>query len=175
MYRPAVKKLTLGEQLKVRIGDHGYVFKTLGLNGGLTNPKLHLYTWFNEKTHTNKVTMLGMFSKTYGDDGVARMIEIGRKSSSMDTKKIASRLLGGLPMKVENRMVNQWLKKGNPPEAIFELLQLNKGLDDILTNPNLMMWEGYRIKFDSIPDEDVFTIMQTRSRVSTVSRMRLIW
>ncbi|KAG3109716.1 hypothetical protein PI125_g10673 [Phytophthora idaei] len=53
-----------------------YVSKKLELNGELdkvlTNPKFHLYTdRFNERKTTNKVTMLGMFRKTYGDDGVA--------------------------------------------------------------------------------------------------------
>ncbi|KAG2991740.1 hypothetical protein PC128_g23282 [Phytophthora cactorum] len=52
-----------------------YVFKKLELNGELdkvlTNPKFHLYTdRFNEKTHEQRA-MLGMFRKTYGDDGVA--------------------------------------------------------------------------------------------------------
>ncbi|KAF4144131.1 hypothetical protein GN958_ATG06670 [Phytophthora infestans] len=187
--------------------------------------------------------MIDMFSNTYQDDGAAKMIEMGKKSLNMETRKIASRLqqelvkkwvdnaespdavfellkldkagfdlfrsplvntfyaflkkdmawgiedrmlrtligkygyaglskifilgepridlLGRLPMKLENRMVSKWLDNDISPDKVFELLQLNKGLDRLLTDPNLMMWQSYRVMFNSKRGVDATTTMHT--------------
>ncbi|KAG3023237.1 hypothetical protein PC120_g7667 [Phytophthora cactorum] len=223
------------------------IFTTPPLNKEISNPTLNLFAAYidlsNKQNSAMKMTMLDMFSKTYSDNGVAMMIELGMKAPT--TKTFASRLraellmkwgdnaesaddvskilkldqagidlfatpqlntwyahnrqgyirnpedvmlevlvskqgygygrlleifrhgqrridiLGDLPMRLENRMVKQWLETGKSPDKVFELLQLNKGLDNLLMNPNLMVWEGYWIRFNSLPDVDTTTMMHT--------------
>ncbi|KAG3063214.1 hypothetical protein PI125_g24386 [Phytophthora idaei] len=226
----------------------GYkIFTTPPLNKEISNPTLNLFAAYidlsNKQNSAMHMTMLDMFSKTYSDNGVAKMIELGMKAPT--TEIFASRLqtellgkwddnaesagdvfkilkldqagidlfatpqlntwyahiskgyirnpedvmlevlvskqgygygrlleifrhgqrridiLGDLPMRLETRMVKQWLETRTSPDKVFEILQLNQGLDSLLTNPNLRMWESYRIKLRSQKPEKVPPMMST--------------
>ncbi|KAG2778244.1 hypothetical protein Pcac1_g11743 [Phytophthora cactorum] len=221
------------------------IFTTPPANKDFTNSMLYLYAVyldkFNRQYPTKRISMFDMLSKAYGENGVAKMVELGMKNPTME--KVSSRLrgdllskwynseesaevvfkvlkldhagydlfatpqlntwyahirqsydlipedvmleelvgkygydglskifilgerrtdlFGKLPMNLENKMVNQWLNGNKSPNEVFEMLQLNKGLDSLLANPNLRMWESYRIKLRSQKPEKVPPMMST--------------
>ncbi|KAG6958608.1 hypothetical protein JG687_00009289 [Phytophthora cactorum] len=65
------------------------IFTAPPMHKGTTNPALDLYVayvrQFNEhaKKTKKKIGLLDMFSKTYGDNGVAKMVEMGTNSADM--------------------------------------------------------------------------------------------
>lgn len=260
MLSPKVaKELTFLENRKVqkwvdKQKTQEYVFTKLGLNSGLdkalSNPKLHVYAAyidrFNVKNPSNKVALLDKFSEKYTDEGVAKMVEMGIRSSNLETENFASRLwrellnkwmdnaesaegvfkilkldevgggifatplfntwytfikegytrqaedivlrvlsdrygydglsriffrgqrnfdlVGDLPIKLETRMVNNWLNKDVSPDKVFKLLKLDEGLDKLLTNSNMQVWESYMMKYNLKPDVEPTTMMQTITR-----------
>ncbi|KAI9983926.1 hypothetical protein PInf_005202 [Phytophthora infestans] len=237
MLSPKVaKELTFLENRKVqkwvdKQKTQEYVFTKLGLNSGLdkalSNPKLHVYAAyidrFNVKNPSNKVALLDKFSEKYTDEGVAKMVEMGIRSSNLETENFASRLwrellnkwmdnaesaegvfkilkldevgggifvtplfntwygydglsriffrgqrnfdlVGDLPIKLETRMVNNWLNKDVSPDKVFKLLKLDEGLDKLLTNSNMQVWESYMMKYNLMPDVEPTTMMQTITR-----------
>ncbi|EEY69860.1 secreted RxLR effector peptide protein, putative [Phytophthora infestans T30-4] len=134
----AAKKLNLAEKIRIekwmyKQKNSEYVFNKLGLSGGLdgilTNPKLHLYAAyidrFNKQHSTNKVSMLDMFTTTYGTDGVIKLLGMG--TSDATTMKFTSRL--------RTELATSWVTSGKTADEIFTLLKLDRGAYKIFTTP----------------------------------------
>ncbi|KAG6943961.1 hypothetical protein JG688_00017343 [Phytophthora aleatoria] len=134
----AAKKLNLADNVRVkkwmykqRTSD--YVFKKLKLDVGLdkvlTNPKLHLYAAyidrFNKQNPTKKVSMLDMFTKTYGDNGVIKLLGMGTNDATIMT--FTSRL--------RTELVSKWVTSGKSADEIFTLLKLDTTGFKIFTTP----------------------------------------
>ncbi|KAG6953057.1 hypothetical protein JG688_00013005, partial [Phytophthora aleatoria] len=107
--------------------------KKLKLNGGLdkvlTNPKLHIYAAFidryNNQNPTKKLTVLDMFTKTYGDDAVIKLL--GTENNIATTGHFTSRL--------RTELATSWVDTGKTAEDTFTLLKLDKTAYKIFTAP----------------------------------------
>ncbi|KAG7383024.1 hypothetical protein PHYPSEUDO_004072 [Phytophthora pseudosyringae] len=118
------------------------VFKLLRLDSGtgnlMANSKLKTWsvymTMYNNKNPTKSVTMLGMFTKTYGDEAVAKMIEAARRSPK--TKVLANQL--------QMQQLTGWAQNGLSTDIVFQLLKVGEGgLDKLMTNKALNVWFYY--------------------------------
>ncbi|KAE8961725.1 hypothetical protein PF011_g29644 [Phytophthora fragariae] len=133
------------------------VFKRLELNAGmemvLSNAKLNTYAGyidrFNKKNPTKKVSMLDMFTKTYGDDVVARALEVGANVPS--TKKMASRL--------RKELLNSWELNGESALDVFKLLKLDEAGSKLFVTPQLNTWVTYtRMTYLRRPEEEMVSV-----------------
>ncbi|KAE8955765.1 hypothetical protein PR002_g31685, partial [Phytophthora rubi] len=134
------------------------VFKRLELNAGmekvLSNAKLNTYAGyidrFNKKNPTKKVSMLDMFTKTYGDDVVARALEVGANVPS--TKKMASRL--------RKELLNSWELNGESALDVFKLLKLDEAGSKLFVTPQLNTWVTYtRMTYVRRPEEEMVSVL----------------
>nr|KAH7498941.1 RxLR effector protein PSR2 [Phytophthora ramorum] len=103
----------------------------------LANPKLDTWlkylTIYNKKNPTEMKTMLGVFTKFYGNEAVARMLELGRRNPK--TLKRASLL--------QDEQLVGWRMNGLSQDIVFQLLKLDKNLDTFFSNPNAVVWNYY--------------------------------
>jgi hypothetical protein len=116
------------------------VFKLLKLDEGtetlLTNPSASLWVEFvkayNLKNPTKKATIVGVFTKVYGDAAVAKMLETARRIPS--TNKRASRL--------QDQQLMGWANNGiTDPNIIFQLLKVgDSSLPRLFASPNFNVW-----------------------------------
>ncbi|KAG6586845.1 putative secreted RxLR effector protein [Phytophthora cinnamomi] len=170
--------------------------KGLGLNAGmdkaLENPKLKIYAAyidrFNKENPTNKVNMIDMFTKTYGDDVVARAVELNTwysytiKTYGQNAEKEMVSVLAAkygydglsrifaaanprvvrmrfIALNLETAMGKGWLREGLPPAEIFKLLKLDAGANKLLTNSNVKTLQSYVDMFNSKNPEQYTTMM----------------
>ncbi|KAG3100395.1 hypothetical protein PI124_g14929 [Phytophthora idaei] len=140
------------------------VFKLLKLdeagNDLFATPQMN--TWysfikngFNRDGEDFHLVLLRVLAKRYGEDGLSKNFIVGNRR--MD-------LLGYIPMNLENAMVNRWLATGKTSDDVFEMLRLNKGVDNLLTNPNLGAWYSYWFKFNSQNPEEATAMVHTITR-----------
>ncbi|KAG2778809.1 hypothetical protein JG687_00019655 [Phytophthora cactorum] len=115
------------------------VFKLLKLDTGtknlLANPNLKTWSVFmvlyNKENPTKMVTMLGVLTKTYGGEAVAKMIEAARASPK--TRGIANRL--------QNLQLNAWAQNGLTPDIVFQMMKVGEGgVDKLMSNQGLNVW-----------------------------------
>ncbi|KAJ8571335.1 hypothetical protein ON010_g5503 [Phytophthora cinnamomi] len=118
------------------------VFKFLKLDEGidslLENPKLQLWTAYltkyNEKHRGEEVNTLGMFTKTYGDETVATMLEKAKQNPS--TAEVATAL--------QNEQLVAWMVNGLSTDFVFTWFKLDEGgMESLLANPALGVWCNY--------------------------------
>ncbi|EGZ11575.1 hypothetical protein PHYSODRAFT_516481, partial [Phytophthora sojae] len=115
------------------------VFKLLKLDDGVENLLAHpnMNTWasyvemLNKQRPGKEVPMLETMTKTYGDAAVAKMIEEATKFSSTETMARALR----------RELLEGWSSAKKSPDEVFKLLQLDEGVENLLTNPavNIML------------------------------------
>ncbi|KAG7384682.1 hypothetical protein PHYPSEUDO_002375 [Phytophthora pseudosyringae] len=142
--------------------DAEHVFKALKLDHAgddlLATPQLNTLFSYIKMTYDRKPedVMNNVLAKHYGYDDLSRIFIHGQRRID---------LLETLPMRLENAMVNRWLRKEEPPSDIFSFLLLDEGVDKLLTNPNMRMWESYTAKFNAKNANDVpVTMMQTLTK-----------
>nr|QMU24849.1 PaRXLR25 [Phytophthora agathidicida] len=115
------------------------VFKLLKLDQGtetlMADPKLRTWsvfmTTYNNKNRDKMVNMLGMFTKYYGDEAVAKMLETARRDPY--TYKLADRL--------QERQIYGWIRNGLSADIVFQLLKVGETrVDKLLSNPAFNVW-----------------------------------
>ncbi|KAF4150560.1 hypothetical protein GN958_ATG00222 [Phytophthora infestans] len=115
------------------------IFKLLKLDTGTKNllASRNLRTWsvfmvlYNKENPKKMVTMLGMLTKTYGDEATAKMIEAGRKNPK--TRGIGNRL--------QELQLNGWAQNGLSPDIVFQMLKVGEGgVDKVMANNVLSVW-----------------------------------
>ncbi|KAG3109272.1 hypothetical protein PI125_g11065 [Phytophthora idaei] len=122
------------------------LFKRLKLdkagNDVLINPQLK--TWISYMKEYNmanpkyQTTLIGTLVKNYGDENLAKILEAATKVKSMaSTAKI-----------LQNEQFQLWMKKGWSPNAIFNVLHLDKAGDKLLSNPLVVTWNKYLSAFN---------------------------
>ncbi|KAE8876266.1 hypothetical protein PF007_g30044 [Phytophthora fragariae] len=135
------------------------VFKALKLDDELEtvldNEKLHLWVdfvnKFNKKNRGEReVTILGMLTKTYGDEALAKMLETAKQNPS--TVWLATKL--------QNEQQIVWMLNGLSPDFVFKWFKLDKGtLEELLSNPALGVWYHFFHGLNQFnPDRDVTMI-----------------
>ncbi|KAG2766344.1 hypothetical protein PC129_g15450 [Phytophthora cactorum] len=109
------------------------IFTAPPMHKGTTNPALDLYVayvrQFNEhaKKTKKKIGLLDMFSKTYGDNGVAKMVEMGVRVPT--TQKVSSNL--------RRQLLRKWEINEQSPEDVFKLLKLDEAGNDLFATPQI--------------------------------------
>ncbi|KAE8982181.1 hypothetical protein PR003_g24403 [Phytophthora rubi] len=134
------------------------VFKALKLDDELEtvldNEKLHLWVdfvnKFNKKNHGREVTLLGMLTKTYGDEALAKVFETAKQNPS--TVWIATKL--------QNEQQIVWMLNGLDPDFVFKWFKLDKAtVEELLSNPALGVWYHFFHNLNQFnPDRDVTMI-----------------
>ncbi|EGZ15124.1 hypothetical protein PHYSODRAFT_333395 [Phytophthora sojae] len=115
------------------------VFKLLKLNGNvdnlLTNPNLS--TWisyallFNSKNPGKGTTMIQTFTKFFGREDLAKMLEAAKKVPK--TEKLAKQF--------QAAQFKQWFRDGVKPPEIWKMLNMEKAT--WMTNPDAQIWRLY--------------------------------
>ncbi|KAG7375728.1 hypothetical protein PHYPSEUDO_015406 [Phytophthora pseudosyringae] len=122
-----------------------------GTKGLLANSKIRVWsvymTMYNKKNPTKMVTMLGVFTKTYGNLEVAKMLEIGRRNPK--TYRLADRLQG--------IQLVAWVQNGLSTDIIFQLLKVGEtNVGKLFSNPAFNVWYYYFTRLNRHnPDREV--------------------
>jgi hypothetical protein len=118
-----------------------------------------LTTWinymklFNKDNPNRQTSLVAMLTKSYGDDGLVKILEAARKVPK--TATTAKRL--------EAEQVQLWLKNEKTPNSVFQLLKLHLADDQLLTSPQLTTWLNYMKLFNrEYPDKQT-TLITTLS------------
>ncbi|KAE8876279.1 hypothetical protein PF005_g27950 [Phytophthora fragariae] len=126
-----------------------------GLETVLENQKLQLWTAFVNKFNKKKrgereVTILGMLTKTYRDEAVAKMLEAAKQNPSTEW----------LATKLQNEQQIVWIVNGVSPDYVFKWFKLDKGtVEELLSNPALGVWYHFFKNLNQYnPDRDVTMI-----------------
>ncbi|KAL4117494.1 hypothetical protein PRIC2_011485 [Phytophthora ramorum] len=117
------------------------IFKRLkldkGVNDVLKNKKLS--TWFtyvklyNKKHPDKRITITEMLTKTYGDEAVAKMLEIAKDVPG--TNGVANKLL--------RKMKSTWRRDKKWPDDVFDLLNLDKAGVNLFSRREFNTWVTY--------------------------------
>ncbi|EGZ15460.1 hypothetical protein PHYSODRAFT_505553 [Phytophthora sojae] len=84
---------------------------------------------YNNKNPTKEVTVAGAFTKSYGEEGVLKLV------TSLDDGPGAA--------KFRDEMVKGWLANPDHPANRFKIMKLDEAGDDLLSSPLLDMWVKY--------------------------------
>ncbi|GMF12657.1 unnamed protein product [Phytophthora lilii] len=140
------------------------VFKILkldqGIDGLLGKPNLQPWIAFlkvyNKKNEDKSVWLIGLLTKTYGDEATANMLELARRVPS--TRNRANNL--------QAQQLNGWARNGLSEDIVFRLLKLDaiEKVDDLVAKPNLGVWYYFfKMKNHWNPDKnlDAMKILRT--------------
>ncbi|KAK1941147.1 hypothetical protein P3T76_007853 [Phytophthora citrophthora] len=95
-------------------------------------------TWLNLKNPDGPpVTMVETLATKYGDDLVAKMLELGKRSKSSRAKKLAKTL--------QDEQYRVWNNKGQHPQQVFSILRLDDADTLPLGSTVLEAWVGYKV------------------------------
>ncbi|KAG6616534.1 putative secreted RxLR effector protein [Phytophthora cinnamomi] len=136
--------------------DSDDVFKLMNLDDGVdkifANPVFSVWMRylgdFNAKNPAKKTTVLNTLRSHFSDNTLSQLLIAAQKVPS--TEKFAARL--------QSQQIKIWLDKKELPDNVFKLLQLDKGLDNLLTNPMLSIWVKYATNYKL---ENPFTTQAT--------------
>ncbi|GMF52820.1 unnamed protein product [Phytophthora fragariaefolia] len=136
--------------------DSDDVFRLLNLNDGVdnifSNPVYRIWTKylddFNANNPTKKTTVFDTLRSHFSDNVMSQLLIAAQKNPS--TEKIAS--------KIQAQQLKVWLDRKELPDRVFKLLQVDKGLDNLLTNPQLSVWFKYATNYKL---ENPFTTQAT--------------
>lgn len=102
----------------------------------LTNPNLALWITYlgkyNELNRGKGTTMIKTFTKFYGDEALAKMLEAARHVPT--TEKVATQF--------QIAQFTQWLRDGKKQNVIWKLLNMEKAT--WMKNPDAQVWYRYK-------------------------------
>ncbi|KAE8964532.1 hypothetical protein PR003_g30058 [Phytophthora rubi] len=136
--------------------DSDDVFKLLRLDEGVDNlfSNSGFNIWvkylddFNANNPAKKTTVFNTLRSHFSDNMLSQLLIAAQKVPS--TEKIATRL--------QNQQIKVWLDRKEFPDTVFKFLQLDKGVDNLLTNPQLSTWVKYASQYEM---ENPFTTQAT--------------
>ncbi|KAE9008304.1 hypothetical protein PR002_g15945 [Phytophthora rubi] len=124
------------------------VFKQLALHNAaddvLASPILQEWVGymklFNQKFPKKQTSLISTLTSNYGDDRLAKMIQVAKRSKVPETANMAKRL--------EFEQIHRWLGQQETPEKVFLLLKLDDvGVEPFL-QPQMVTWAKYIDSFD---------------------------
>ncbi|KAG6616204.1 putative secreted RxLR effector protein [Phytophthora cinnamomi] len=124
----------------------------------LANPLLN--TWisymklYNENNPTKKTSLIATLTAHYGDDGVANIVEAGKRIPR--ASPIAKR--------VQTEQIQRWLVDGKSPDDVFALLKLDKAGSGLFTQPQVNTWVKYMDDFKKANPNDEMTLFSALSK-----------
>ncbi|OWZ19203.1 Avirulence (Avh) protein [Phytophthora megakarya] len=121
------------------------VFKLLDLDKAadkvLGSPQLEVWGkyagYINKKNPDNKASLIAALSTHYKDEGVVKMLEAAKKVPA--TEAVATRL--------QTEQLHHWLSIDRAPANIFTLFKLDKAGENLLLNPQFLIWRKYTDDF----------------------------
>ncbi|OWZ05365.1 Avirulence (Avh) protein [Phytophthora megakarya] len=143
-----VAKRLQGEQMKLwkREGvtaDYLFSFYKLdvlddGVKNFLAKPGVNIFIRYADEFNPGvQTTLFEKLRKTYSDSVLSQLLIAGMKDPN--TKTLATEL--------QAKQVNRWLDQLQPPENVFKLLALDKGAENLLSNPQLYTWVNYAERY----------------------------
>lgn len=109
---------------------------------------------YNNKNPGKETSLIPTLQKVYGDDVLARMLEAATKVGS--TRVMA--------MKLQNQQMKSWNDLGLSTDDVFRVLNLDKRLDNLLTNPNFLTYNKYLVDFNVWNPGKSTTMIETLTR-----------
>nr|AEK80750.1 Avh147 [Phytophthora sojae] len=136
--------------------DSDDIFKMMHLDEGVanmfSNPAFSAWAKylddFNANNPAKKTTVFKELRRHFSDNTLSQLIIAAQKVPS--TERFATKL--------QNQHIRVWLDRKELPDSVFKLLQLDKGLDGLLTNPQLSVWVKYASQYKM---ENPFTTQAT--------------
>ncbi|KAH7487822.1 hypothetical protein KRP22_013483 [Phytophthora ramorum] len=133
------------------------IFKTLKLNKAASDifesPQLAMYTKyleaFNKKKRNQPTTLLEVFKKSYGDEGLMKLLVSAQNAKSEGATKMMDEMLAG------------WLEFTKSPYSVFKAANLDKAGDDLLSSPILSTWVKYMNQFNEKLPTKKTTMIET--------------
>ncbi|OWZ16299.1 Avirulence (Avh) protein [Phytophthora megakarya] len=126
----------------------------------LENPKFAT-TWvnymevFNSRYPAEKTTMMEMFTKSFGDVGVTKMLHVGKEKN----------WARNLAIELNHKQLKMWLDSGKSVDDVFELLKLDKQEVIFRDQSLLYTWVSYlNFLINQYPDNKaaLFTALKSR-------------
>ncbi|KAG1689139.1 hypothetical protein DVH05_002777 [Phytophthora capsici] len=77
--------------------------------------------------------IMSTLAARYSDETLVKMIEATKKFEGME----------GIAMKMQEAQVKNWMQSGKTADDLFEVLKLDRSMENLLTNPKLDIWSGY--------------------------------
>ncbi|KAL3659358.1 hypothetical protein V7S43_015629 [Phytophthora oleae] len=144
------------------------VFTTFKLDEGVANllAKPGFNIWARYLTEFNpgkKTTIFKTLEVHFSDNTLSQLLIGAQKSPS--TEKLATSL--------QNVQLKGFLDRGESPNAVFKLLQLDKGAENLFTSPQYKTWLNYatsfqKTKFDGAPVSVIDTLSAHHTDISLV-------
>ncbi|KAH7469367.1 hypothetical protein KRP22_004614 [Phytophthora ramorum] len=107
-----------------------------------------------QKDPEKVVSKIPTLTKQFGDASLAKMLEVAAQSPS--TKRLAESL--------QAQQLKSWTEAGLSVDDVFRRLNLNTGLDDILTNPLFLTFNKYLVDFNTWNPGKSTTMVETLAR-----------
>ncbi|POM71667.1 LOW QUALITY PROTEIN: Secreted RxLR effector peptide protein [Phytophthora palmivora] len=119
------------------------------------NPQVK--TWVSYMTSLDKkhpkTAMVSTLVARYGDEPLAKMLEAAKKIEGMDD----------IATKLQFAQMKSWLNSGKSADEVFQLLNLDVGVEKLLSNQNLEVWVRYMHMFNKRYPEHQTTMVDTMS------------
>ncbi|KAG3108195.1 hypothetical protein PI124_g12442 [Phytophthora idaei] len=114
-----------------KTADEAFTLLRLDQAGGNLLERRKFSAWVSYMTMINKehpkTAMLTALTARYGDEGLAKMLEAGRKVKATS----------GIATKLQVAQMKVWLRNEQIMDEIFTILALEKGVDKLITNQGL--------------------------------------
>ncbi|GMF60932.1 unnamed protein product [Phytophthora fragariaefolia] len=110
--------------------------------------------------------MIGVLTKAYGDETVAKMLEQAKRNPN--TEQFATEL--------QNEQILAWALNGLTTDDVFTMLKLHDGgIEKLLTNPALEVWYNFFNFLNHYnPDKDVHMITKVIGTYDDISLAKAI-
>ncbi|KAH7487642.1 RxLR effector protein [Phytophthora ramorum] len=145
------------------------VFKRLKLDKGVDEvlSNKNLATWFtyvklyNNKHPDKRITITDMLTKTYGDEAMAKMLEIARDVPSKN--RVADKML--------TRMGYTWWRNEKSADDVFGLLNLDKAGVNVFQRREFNTWVTYSKFLSRDPEVVMIDILTQRLGADKLARI----
>ncbi|KAH7469370.1 hypothetical protein KRP22_004617 [Phytophthora ramorum] len=104
---------------------------------------------FNKANSGKTVSMFGTLTNQYGEIGVSRIVEAALKVKSSNY----------VAKTVQAEQFQRWIRRGESPNAVFELLKLDEAGDNLLASPLLDTFTKYMSTFNMQHGEQQETLI----------------
>ncbi|RAW26900.1 hypothetical protein PC110_g16700 [Phytophthora cactorum] len=126
------------------------------LTGSLLNAWVSYINVFNKENPSKKMKMISTLTARFGDEALSTMVETAKRIPK--TEAIATQ--------VQAKQIKNWMKAGETPDDVFELLKLNTAKSLLFDRPPVNTWLKYM---------DEFTQSNAGSQFSTIATLRKIY
>ncbi|KAK1935399.1 hypothetical protein P3T76_010624 [Phytophthora citrophthora] len=146
------------------------VFATFKLDEGvanlLMNPGFNIWArYLTEFNPGKKTTIFKTLEAHFSENTLSQLLIAAQKNPS--TEKLATSL--------QNVQLQGFLERGETPNAVFKLLQLDKGADNLFANPLFTTWRKYATDFQKTKSDGAVPVIDTlTAHYTDISLVKMI-